>query len=93
MIGGIVVEVAEIKDRPDVLYIDCRDNVYIRETCGILVQKNEISNQIQLGDKIWWQGRWAMWTPANTHRGKQGVDFDIQIPRIGYSGMQHPDRC
>lgn len=104
MVGGIVIEVSEVKGRPEVLFIDCRDRTYAKDTCAIYIEKNDISEQIQIGDSLWWQGRWAMWTPAE-NRGKTcdcrehdncssrfGGDYDIQIPRVGYSGVRHPSR-
>jgi hypothetical protein len=42
--------------------------------------------EIRVGDEVWWQCRQVMWTPAATRRGKrQGVDFDIVLPKVGYS--------
>lgn len=97
MVGGIVIEVAEVRDRPDVLFVDCREtNPKYRDTCAIYVEKNETSMCIEPGDSLWWQGRWAMWTPQANRRseeGKCGRDYDIKIPRVGYSGVQHPARA
>lgn len=100
MIGGRVIEVAEVPDRPDVLFIDVADRPYSAvETCAIYVERNAQSLQIEVGDAVWWHGRLAMWTPQSNigyhlhDDAQQGVDFDIKIPRIGYSGVQHPSRC
>lgn len=99
MIGGTVIEVAEMPNRPGVLFIDCADFPKGRrtpDTCAIVVESNEISNLIQLGDFIWWQSRCALWTPweAVVHgkrpSAKCGIDFDIQIRRIGPSGVKYP---
>lgn len=104
MVGGIVIEVSEVKDQPDVLFIDCRDRTYSKDTCAIFVEKNATSEQVQIGDRIWWQGCEAMWTPdANLGKtcncrehddcsSRSGVDYDIRIPRVGYSGVNHPVR-
>lgn len=99
MVGGTVVEVAEIKTRPDALWVNCGQIAYTRlETCAILVQKNSDSLRIQVGDSVWWHGRSAMWTPAGNRvsdeEAKQlglkcGRDWDIKIPRIGYSGITY----
>ena len=65
MVGGVVIEVAEVKERPDVLYVDCRGRGTERSTtCAIFVEKNETSLKIQIGDKFWWQSGTAYWTPA-----------------------------
>lgn len=99
MVGGVVIEVAEVPDRPTILFVDCverRSAGSKPQTCAIFVEKNENSLQIQIGDSLWWQGRLAMWTPYKiaqaTAKLKQGVDFDVQIPRVGYSGVTHPSR-
>lgn len=57
MIGGIVIEVANVKDRPNVLYVDCRDR---NDTCAVYVERNAKSDQIQIGDSLWWQGRFVL---------------------------------
>ncbi len=102
MVGGRVVEVSEVKNRPDVLYVDCADFQYRRkrpDTCAIYIEKNRTSELIEIGDSLWWQGRFAMWTPLRNCVPEDGgedlrcgIDYDIEIPRIGYSGVDHPDR-
>lgn len=102
MVGGTVIEVSDVPGRPEVLFIDCADMpgkwAKKPDTCAIMVERNAASEKIQVGDSIWWQGRVAMWTPRDS-RGKYkqddakgGVHYDIQIPRVGYSGIQHPSR-
>lgn len=89
MVGGTVIEVLVMANR---VYINCQDREYGGE-CAIFVERNGNSEQIRRGDCVWWQGRYALWTPW-ANEGKPwlqcGVDFDIQIPRIGYSGVPHP---
>ena len=106
MVGGTVIEVCDVPGRPDVLFVDCADMpgkwAKKPDTCAILVERNAASEKIQVGDSIWWQGRRALWTPL-ANRGsvdsreraglKQGVDWDIEIPRVGYSGASHPSRA
>ncbi len=86
MVGGIVIEAAE---RDGKIFVDCRDRQY-SDTCAIWVEKNDDSVLIRIGDTVWWQGDWAMWTPCGLEfiGVRQGVDFDIRIPRIGYSGVE-----
>ncbi len=86
MVGGRVIEVCEVKDRPDVLFVDVRDK---NDTCAIYVEKNAASLLIEIGDSLWWQSGWAMWTPQKN----LGVDpakgiHDVQIKKIGYSGVK-----
>lgn len=91
MVGGIVIEASESKLRPELIFVDCRES---GSTCGIYVEKNAASLQIEIGDFVWWQGRKAYWTPrlpGNEERGPNCIGRDIPIPRIGYSGVNHPD--
>lgn len=98
MVGGKVIEVSECRSRPDVIFVDCADRPHGRiETCAILVEKNVDSQKIQIGDSVWWQGQFAMWTPQRNRQREEkdmkcGIDFDIKIPRVGFSGVTHPDR-
>lgn len=79
MVGGVVVEVVELEDR---YYVNCRSLRYTDE-CAIHIKKTEFVPSF--GDKMWWQGSWAFWTPAD----KKYVEK--KIPRIGYSGVRHPN--
>lgn len=104
MVGGKVIEVCSVKDRPDVLFVDCADKPRGRskaDTCAIYVERTPSAEKIEIGDSLWWQGRTAYWTPAcnnisseeSAKRGnKGGRDYDIPIPRVGYSGVKHPSR-
>ena len=79
MVGGIVIEVVWRND-DDKVFVDCQDTRY-KDTCAIYVERNADSEQIEVGDRIWWHGRLAMWTPADETR------VEVQIPRVGYSGV------
>lgn len=100
MVGGTVVEVASVPERPEVLYLDCVDKPKGRKKadyCAILIERNESSDKIQIGDSVWWHGDIAYWTPVQNRGGhlkgmKCHVDYDIPIPKIGYSGINHPSR-
>lgn len=76
MVGGIVIEAVWEEDS---VFVDCRSTRY-RDTCGIRVVRNADSEQIELGDKFWWQAGKAFWTPAGESR------VDVQIPRSGQGG-------
>lgn len=97
MVGGIVIEVA---DHPteNILYVNVVDRNN-RDKCALYVLKNEQSDQIEIGDALWWHGSIAYWTPKNnriddeaakTIAFKCGIDFDIPLKRIGYSGVASP---
>ena len=36
-------------------------------------------HDLDLGDTLWWQGKYAYWTPADHSRE------DVRIPRLSYS--------
>lgn len=96
MVGGIVIEASESRLRPEVVFVDCHDTKY-KQTCAILVEKNETSLKIEPGDSVWWQCGKAYWTPQAVRSKpieslKCHVDYDIEIRKIGYSGLTHPDR-
>jgi hypothetical protein len=97
MVGGEVIEVVILPDR---VFIDCRDTTYRSRTCAIYVERTDKSVQVRPMDIVWWQGSRAFWTPnANRlsdderkKRGhKAGVDYEIELPRIGYSGVELSD--
>lgn len=86
MVGGTVVTII---GRGDKVYINCKEVLPAKsrrkpETCAIYVVRNADSEQIRPGDNIWWQGKWAMWTPVDRRF------TDKQIPRASYSGVKPP---
>lgn len=104
MVGGTVIECCDHPTDRSRIYINCANrgkNQKRADECAIYVARNQDSEQIEIGDSIWWQGSWAMWTPqrnrvnsedAENRLLKCGVDYDIQIPRVGYSGVNHPTK-
>lgn len=97
MIGGTVTETVEDRSR---IWVKVADDKHF-DSCAINVVNNDEAKKIKPGDSIWWQGTFAMWTPyenrseARRRAGittpqRAGVDFDIQIPRVGYSGAPRP---
>lgn len=87
MIGGTVTDV---KTTQETVWIECVDNTYKKDRCNIRVESTPESKKIKPGDNIWWQGRSAFWTPKDSTITFQGRNFDITIPRIGYSGVFGP---
>lgn len=89
MVGGMVITTIEDGDR---IYVNCQERRTAGEsqrrsrpdTCAIYVERNPDSEQVRPGDDIWWQGKWAMWTPADRRV------IDKQIPRRSYSGVSPP---
>lgn len=95
MVGGKVLEVCDDPIDPSRVYVQVYDRPYSKiETCAIYVLKNPDSQRIEIGDRVWWQERYAYWTPQDARTvdeyGMQGIDFDIKILRFGSSGVPHP---
>lgn len=98
MVGGTVTETIAL---PDKVWINTVDSHERRnDHCAIYVERTEQALRIKPGDSVWWQGGFAMWTPYSnlpSVRGKDaphqrgGVDYDIRIPRIGFSGVSRPN--
>lgn len=99
MIGGTVIEVVDLATK---VYINCIDRPKGRkkgDECAIYVERTENSQKIEIGDSIWWQEGFAMWTPVKNRVSDEeaeklglldGIDYDIKIPRRGHSGVNHP---
>ena len=88
MIGGKVIEVCNVPHRSNVLFVNVAERPYKRtDTCGVLVENNETSQKIEIGDSLWWQCGYCYWTPQNSERKKENVDFDIKIPKRSGSGV------
>lgn len=97
MIGGTVIKVKHLKDK---VWIKCEED-NSNSQCAVYVENNAKARCVDVGDSVWWQGGFAMWTPS-CFRGnspdkpgfiegrKSGVHYDIRIPRIGFSGVSEP---
>lgn len=85
MVGGMVITTITDGDR---IYVNCQERGFAGrrrpDTCAIYVERNANSEQIRPGDSLWWQGKWAMWTPTDRRV------VDKQIPRRSYSGVKSP---
>lgn len=82
MIGGKVVEILRESDR---VFLNVQDAAYPKDRCGIYVERNDDSDLIEVGDKVWWQGKQVFWTSESY------VDLvEVPIPRASYSGVDHP---
>jgi hypothetical protein len=101
MVGGTVIEVVDLATK---VYVNCADKPRGRKNadeCAIYVDRTPEAEKIEIGDAVWWQSKFAYWTPCRNivssdertrRRFKSGVDYDIKIPRRGYSGVSHPSR-
>lgn len=92
MVGGIVTETIVLKDR---VWVNCMGRGSEKNTrCAIFVERDRNSLLVQRGDKLWWQGNRAFWTPVDfdgeTPKDKRMIE--IEIRRIGFSGVPRPTK-
>lgn len=88
MVGGDVIGFAR---HPDNTLVNVRDCTY-GDTCAVrIIERRRDTGEavaLAVGDKIWWPGNDVMWTPqwvkVSSGRGC-GTDWDIRLPKIGYS--------
>ena len=85
MIGGKVIGVVRSKDNT-LLHVqgtggESRDCLSVR--CIERRKDNGSHVAVGIGDSVWWQGDSVLWTPSVSARC--GVDFDIHLPKVGYS--------
>lgn len=97
MVGGTVVKVIKLSGK---LWIKCEEDNTTSQ-CALYIERDSNAEKIAPGDSLWWQGGWAMWTPFSKRFNdpdkpnyvkdrKAGVDYDIKIKRIGFSGVGEP---
>jgi hypothetical protein len=89
MVGGTVIHVVQL---PDSTCVNCEELGYYYDKhgkrtrysleCAIYIEKN---TEVKVGDKLWWQGQWAMWTPKPDD-GRE----DVRLNRIGFSHSTIP---
>lgn len=90
MVGGKVIEVADIKSRPNVIWVNCADMPRGRrkpDTCSVLVERSPDADKIEIGDSIWWQGGRIYWTPQDKSR------VEVVLRKIGGSGVTYETAC
>lgn len=82
MVGGEVKEIIAVGDK---LWVNVRGTrTEAGQECAIYVKPTDDAMNVCVGDTLWWQGGWALWTPKDRSRE------DVKIPRIGYSGVRRP---
>ena len=94
MVGGRVIETVTVDC--DRRWINCQDRNYPKMTCAINIVRTTAGDAVAEGDQLWWQGNFAFHTPKKKHIEdpddmlRAGVDYDIEIPRVGFSGVSIP---
>ena len=94
MVGGNVTEVRVVD--AECLWVNCESTQHAGQFCAIQIERTEQGEKVEAGDMLWWQGRYAMHTPQENRKRpedelRQGVDYDVQIPRASYSGVPRPN--
>lgn len=83
MVGGEVIGVSR---NQQATLLNVRDKN--GQECAVkCVEKRRTDGspvQISVGDAVWWQCGWVMWTPKWAGQTK-GEESDIQLPKVGYS--------
>lgn len=86
MVGGKVIGLARKADGTAMLHV--RDTRYTDQVC-VDVREERIDGSgavvIAVGDSVWWQGGQVMWTPSYSKKRRCGEDFDIRLPKVGYT--------
>jgi hypothetical protein len=91
MVGGKIIKVVQL---PDSTWVNCEEHGYYYDKsgkrcashydqCAIRIERN---TEVKVGDSLWWQGPWAMWTPKPDD-GRE----DVRLKRLGYSHSTIPD--
>jgi len=85
MVGGYVIGIARGEEST---LLNVRDRTYGDE-CAVRCVERRVSDgspvEIHVGDKVWWQCGSVMWTPVPCGDGPCGKDWDIRLPKVGYS--------
>lgn len=99
MVGGVVIGVTRGTERTHVHVATCpcypkhpRGKCPHLDTCSVYTDEIKIHGgeriEISIGDSFWWQSGHCYWTPAhnrNKEDARGGLDYDIELTKIGYS--------
>jgi hypothetical protein len=91
MVGGVIINIVRLSDST---WVQCMETTVYHDSTGRRTTESTQTSAIRVkdapadmkcGDRLWWQGRWAMWTPKPDD-GRE----DVHIERIGYSHSSIP---
>lgn len=91
MVGGRVIGLARGPETTLVHVEDRKPGGSRADRCSVRCVEHRADTgervAIEVGDSIWWQCGYCMWTPAARvgGGGRSGVDYDIRLPKVGYS--------
>lgn len=75
-VGGLITEVIKRKGK---VWVNTNDG---SEECAVYCADD--GHDIKAGDQLWWQAGSCYYTPKN------GTEEDIEIEKIGGSGVERP---
>ena len=75
MVGGMIIALAE-GEQGIIVTVGEQPYGNLQTLCVEVARTN---HRLGLGDTLWWQGKYAYWTPAD------GSQSDVRIPRLSYS--------
>lgn len=86
-VGGVVSRVDPPEDGR--LWVDTREPVRPFDTpVGVFLEDCKAARDVRVGDSLWWQGRFAYWTPKGPLSEKYQGRSDIPIRRVSCSGLR-----
>jgi hypothetical protein len=83
-VGGKVVDVRPVSMSKWWVNTDDSKNPAFPNLCAVYVDPQGCV--ILEGDSLWWHGDKCYWTPQDRPYGV----FDIELPKLGYSGVPKP---
>lgn len=81
-VGGVVTSISRHGNRAHITVCErayWKPGKPLRLETATAIWVEHAGNAIAVGDKLWWQGQLAMWTPADKHV------IDFKLKRIGFS--------
>lgn len=78
-VGGTIIDIVQVSSNK--WWINTFDK---HDLCAVYCDPQGLP--LEVGDSLWWQAGKCYWTPRSRARR------DVAIPKIGYSGVPHPDK-
>lgn len=89
MIGGTVIGITRggtMRPEASALHLECGRDTHVTHC--------EDHGRVSLGDVVWCQSRWVLWTPMPKRGPICGVDYDVLLKRLDWPhGSPRLDRA
>lgn len=96
MTSNTIVDIVDLATKLFVSVVDEKCHIASNKHV-IYIERNEDSLRMKVGDFLWWDDEYVMWTPKeskdrydNGHLIEHGVDYDIKISKVGKTSMREP---